>query len=184
MELKGSKTEKNLKAAFAGESQAHNRYSYFADVARKEGMPQIARLFQEAAEHEKQHALRELTLLKAIGNTPSNLETAAKGEHDEWTNIYPEFERIARHEGFPEIADFFKGVARAEEEHERKYLELLKATNENQGSKKDDSVKWKCTNCGWIGDSMNPPDDCPTCKAPNSGMEALSGPYSGPYQNY
>ena len=119
MELKGSKTEQNLLAAFAGESQARNKYTYFATVAKEEGFEQIAGIFLETAENEREHAKKEFDFPKGIGDTNANLKAAAEGEHYEWTQMYPEFERVAREEGFSEIADFFKEVAEVEEEHEK-----------------------------------------------------------------
>ena len=130
MELKGSKTEKNLEAAFAGESQARNKYTYFAAVAKEEGFEQIAGIFLETAENEREHAKKEFDFLKWIGNTKTNLKAAAEGEHYEWTEMYPGFERVAREEGFTEIANFFKEVAEVEEQHEKRYLALLRNLQE------------------------------------------------------
>jgi len=124
MELKESKTVQNLLAAFAGESQARNKYTYFATVAKEEGFEQIAGIFLETAENEREHAKKEFDFLKGIGDTNANLKAAVEGEHYEWTQMYPEFERVARDEGFSEIADFFKEVAEVEEEHEKRYLAL------------------------------------------------------------
>jgi rubrerythrin len=177
MELKGSKTEKNLEVAFAGESQARNKYSYFADVARKDSYEQIAGVFMETSENERVHARRELEFLQGIGDTETNLKEAADGEHYEWTEMYPEFERVAREEGFTEIADFFKRVAEIEEQHEKRYLELLK----NVKSKKDKAVVWKCRNCGWIYEDIEAPNECPTCKMPQSGFEK---PLESPFYVY
>lgn len=171
MELKGSKTEKNLEAAFAGESQARNKYSYFADVARKEGLEQIAGVFLEASENERVHARRELEFLKGIGDTETNLKTAAGGEHHEWTEMYVDFEKTAREEGFTEIADFFKRVAKIEAHHEKRYLEALKDLQGKKDAKKGEAVIWKCRNCGWIHEDIEAPNECPTCKAPQSGFE-------------
>ena len=178
MELKGSNTEKNLQAAFAGESQARNKYTYFAAVAKKGGLEEIAGAFLEAAENEKVHAQRELELLQGIGDTEANLKAAAGGENHECTAMYPEFERIAREEGFTEIADFFNGVASIEEKHEEMYLSLLRDLREGKLLKKEKETKWKCRNCGWIKADIEAPNDCPVCKAPRTSMVALdSGSY-------
>ena len=180
MELKGSKTEKNLEGAFAGESQARNKYTYFADVAKEEGFEQIAGIFLEAAENERAHAKREFDFLKGVGDTNANLKAAAEGEHYEWTEMYPDFERVAREEGFTEIADFFKGVAEIEKQHEKRYLALLKNVQEKKAVKTDGAVMWKCRSCGWIGKEIEAPNDCPTCKTPKSGFEVLNeGFYQG-----
>lgn len=172
MELKGSKTEKNLEVAFEFESKARNKYTYFADVAKKEGFEQIAGIFLEVAENEKEHAKREFAFLKGIGDTETNLKAAAEGEHYEWAEMYPQFEQIAREEGFTEIADFFKGVAEVEEQHERRYLTLLKDVHGGKVFKKDEKVVWKCRSCGWLGkNELEAPNECPTCKLPQSGFE-------------
>jgi len=172
MKLKGSKTEKNLEAAFAGESRAHARYSFYADEARKEGLGPIAAIFQEAAENEKEHARMELEFLEAIGNTQANLEAAATGEHAEWARMYPEFEQAARQEGFAEIADFFKEVTKIEEEHEKRYRALMENVKAGKVFKRDKVVRWKCPNCGWFHEGVDAPEECPTCKLPRSGFEA------------
>ncbi len=174
MRFKGSKTEKNLEAVFAQESQAHSKYTFFADAAKDDGFGQIAGVFHEAADNEKAHARRVFTFLKGIGDTKANLEVAAQGEHAEWSKVYPEFERVAREEGFTEIAGFFKGVAKAEELHERRYRALLKDVEEKKVSKKGKKVVWKCRNCGWISEATEAPDECPTCKLPQSGFETFN----------
>ncbi len=167
MELKGSKTEKNLEVTFEFESKARNKYTYFSDVAKKEGFQQIAGIFLEIAENEKEHAKREFTFLKGIEDTEANLKAAVEGEHYEWVEMYPQFERIAREEGFTEIADFFKGVTEVEEQHERRYLSLLKDVHEGKVFKKDEKVIWKCSNCGWLQkNELEAPNECPTCKLP------------------
>jgi len=171
MELKGSKTEKNLEVAFAGESQARNKYTYFAEVAKKEGFEQIAAIFMETAENERVHARREFEFLQGIGDTEANLKAAAEGEHHEWVEMYKEFERVAREEGFIEIADFFKRVAEIEAQHEKRYLELLEDLQGNKVFKDDKKVVWKCRNCGWIKEDIEAPNECPTCKAPQTGFE-------------
>jgi len=160
MKLKGSKTEKNLLASFAGESQARNRYTYFASVARKAGFEQIAAIFLETADNEKEHAKRFFKFLEGgeveitasypagvIGDTATNLEAAAAGENLEWTKLYPEAEKVAREEGFNEIADVFKEIAEVEEQHEIRYRKLLKNVKEGKVFKKDTVVQWKCRNC-------------------------------------
>ncbi|OGN89299.1 MAG: rubrerythrin, partial [Chloroflexi bacterium RBG_13_46_14] len=148
MELKGSKTEQNLWTAFAGESQARNKYTYFAQAAKEAGYEQIAAIFVETAENEREHAKREFEFLKGIGDTAENLQAAANGEHYEWTDMYAGFEKTARKEGFEEIAVFFREVAEVEEQHEKRYLALLKNIKEGNVFKKDKEVRWKCRNCG------------------------------------
>lgn len=163
MDVKGTKTEQNLKAAFAGESQARNKYTYFADTARKEGYEQIAAIFEETADHEKAHARRALGFLGAIGKTEENLEAAAGGEHYEWTEMYKQFEKEAREEGFDEIADFFSAVAKAEEAHEKRYRALLDELKQGKIFKKEEEVVWKCRNCGYSTASWEAPHVCPAC---------------------
>ena len=177
MELKGSKTEKNLEAAFAGESQARNKYTYFAVVAKAEGLEQIAAIFLETAENEREHARREFEFLKGIEDTQANLKTAAAGEHYEWTEMYPEFERVAREEGFTEIADVFKEIAEVEQQHEKRYLALLKNMQEGKVFKKDTVVKWKCRNCGYVHEGMEAPKQCPACGFTQSYYELLAENY-------
>ena len=177
MELKGSKTEQNLQAAFAGESQARNKYTYFASVAKKEGYEQISAIFTETAGNEKEHAEVEFKFLNGIGNTIENLKAAASGEKHEWTEMYPGFEAIAREEGFTEIADFFKEVAEVEAEHEKRYLELIKNIEEGKVFKKDETTKWKCRNCGYIHEGTEAPAECPVCAHPQSYYEVLAENY-------
>jgi len=177
MELKGSKTEQNLLAAFAGESQARNKYTYFATVAKEEGFEQIAGIFLETAENEREHAKREFDFIKGIGDTNANLKAAAEGEHYEWTQMYPEFERVAREEGFSEIADFFKEVAEVEEEHEKRYLALLKNLKEGKVFKKDKVVRWKCRNCGYVHEGIEAPEKCPACGFLQSYYELMTENY-------
>ena len=173
MELKGSKTEQNLLAAFAGESQARNKYTYFSTVAKEEGFEQIAGIFLETAENEREHAKKEFDFLKSIGDTNANLKAAAEGEHYEWTQMYPEFERVAREEGFSEIAGFFKEVAEVEEEHEKRYLALFKNLKERKVFKKDKVVRWKCRNCGYTHEGTEAPEECPACGVPQSYYELM-----------
>lgn len=177
MELKGSKTEQNLIAAFAGESQARNKYTYFAMVAKEEGFEQIAGIFLETAENEREHAKREFDFLKGIGNTKANLKTAAEGENYEHTRMYPEFKQVAREEGFSEIADFFKEVGEVEEEHEKRYLALLKNLNEGKVFKRDKVVRWKCRNCGYVHEGTEPPEKCPACGFLQSYYELMAENY-------
>ena len=190
MELKGSKTEKNLLASFAGESQARNRYTYFSSVARKAGFEQISAIFSETAENEKEHAKRFFKFLEGgeveitasypagvIGDTAANLEAAASGENLEWTELYPEAERVAREEGFSEIADIFKEIAEVEEQHEKRYRKLLKNIKEDKVFKKDTVVKWKCRNCGYVHEGKEAPTKCPACAHPQSYFELLSENY-------
>ena len=177
MKLKGSKTEQNLLAAFAGESQARNKYTYFATVAKEEGFEQIAGIFLETAENEREHAKREFDFLKGAGDTMANLKAAAEGENYEWTSMYPEFENVAREEGFTEIADFFKEVGEVEEEHEKRYRALLKNLFEGKVFKKDSTVKWKCRNCGYIHKGTEAPENCPACGFSQSYYELMAENY-------
>ena len=177
MELKGSKTEKNLEAAFAGESQARNKYTYFASVARKAGLEQIAGIFLEAADNEKEHAKSIFYFLSDTGDTEANLKAAAEGEHHEWSEMYPEFEQVAREEGFTEVADLFKEVAEVEEQHEKRYLALLKNVQEGKVFKKDKVVRWKCRNCGYVHEGTEAPKECPACAHPQSYYELLAENY-------
>ena len=190
MELKGSKTEKNLLSAFAGESQARNRYTYFSSKARKEGYEQIAAIFLETADNEKEHAEREFKFLQGgeveitgsfpagvIGDTKANLKAAAAGEHYEWTEMYPEFAKIAEEEGFLEIAAVFKSIAEAEKAHEARYLTFLKNIEEGKVFKRDEIVKWRCRNCGYIHEGTEAPKECPACAHPQSYYELLCESY-------
>ncbi len=177
MELKGSKTEQNLMAAFAGESQARNKYTYFSTVAREAGFEQIAAIFLETAENEREHAKREFNFLKGIGDTAGNLTAAAAGENFEWTDMYPGFEKAAREEGFGEIADFFKEVAEVEEQHEKRYRALLKNVREGKVFKKAEVVRWKCRNCGYVHEGAEAPEKCPACDVEQSYFELLAENY-------
>lgn len=178
MELKGSKTEKNLWEAFAGESQARNKYTFYASVAQKEGYEQIAGLFLETADNEKEHAKRIYRFLGGIGNTAANLIDAAAGERYEWTEMYRQFEKEAREEGFNEIADFFREVAEVEEEHEKRYQALLQRVQNGTMFKADDeNQKWKCRNCGYVHTGKEPPEICPACAHPQSFYERLAENY-------
>ena len=168
MELKGSKTEKNLWEAFAGESMARNKYTYFASKAKKDGFEQIAAFFLETADNEKEHAKIWFKLLGGIDGTMNNLKSAAAGENDEWTEMYARMEKEAREEGFDKIADLFKGVAAIEKEHEERYLALLKNIEEDTVFKKNQKTVWICRNCGHIVDSAEAPEKCPVCDHPQA----------------
>jgi rubrerythrin len=176
-ELNGTKTEQNLKDAFAGESQARNKYTYFAKVAKKEGYEQIAALFLETAENEKEHAKLHFKHLKGIGNTMENLKAAAEGENYEWTEMYPTMAKEAREEGFNEIALMFEGIAKIEQEHEERYKTLLKNIEEGRVFMKNGKVFWKCRNCGHIHEGTEALKICPVCKHPQSYFEVNAENY-------
>ena len=171
MELKGSKTEKNLEAAFAGESMARNKYTYWAGKAKKEGYEQIAAIFLETADNEKEHAKLWFKYLKGIGSTEENLVKAAEGENEEWTNMYPEFAKIAREEGFNEIAAKFEMVGKIEKEHEERYKKLLENVRGGVVYIAKDLAVWKCRNCGHIVVGKYAPLVCPVCNHPQSYFE-------------
>ncbi|MDP8234708.1 MAG: rubrerythrin family protein [Candidatus Saelkia tenebricola] len=188
--LKGTKTEKNLLASFAGESQARNRYTYFASAAKKAGFEQIAAIFLETADNEKEHAKKFFKFLKGgeveitasypagvIGSTAENLEAAASGENLEWTKLYKEAGEIAQQEGFRDIAIIFKEIAEVEEEHEKRYRKLLQNVKEGRVFKKDVIVKWKCRNCGYVHEGKEAPLECPACAHPQSYYELLCENY-------
>jgi rubrerythrin len=177
MKLEGSQTEKNLWAAFAGESQARNKYTYFASVAKKEGYEQIADIFTEAAGNEKEHAEIEFKFLKGIGETKDNLKAAAEGEHYEWIDMYPSFAKVAREEGFVEIARVLKEIGEVEEQHEKRYRKLLDNLNKKRAFRSDKIVKWKCRNCGYVHKGTTPPARCPACDHPQSYYELLAENY-------
>ncbi|MFH1861557.1 MAG: rubrerythrin [bacterium] len=185
--LKGSKTEKNLLASFAGESQARNRYSYFASVAKKEGYEQIAAIFQETADNEKEHAKRFFKFLAGgiaeitaaypagvIGTTAENLKAAAAGENEEHTVLYPSFAKVAEEEGFKEVATAFRLIAKVEVEHEKRYLALLANLEKGQTFKRNQSVRWKCRNCGYVHEGTEAPKMCPTCLHPQAYFELFN----------
>lgn len=167
-ELKGSKTEQNLLAAFAGESQARNKYTYFASKAKKDGYVQIGKLFEETANNEKEHAKIWFKLLNGIGSTEDNLKAAAEGEEFEWTNMYPEFAKVAKEEGFTEIAALFEGVAAIEKEHEARYKKLLANIKNGAVFSSEGDAVWECANCGHIVIGKNAPEVCPICNHPQS----------------
>ena len=186
MELKGSKTATNLMAAFAGESQARNRYTYFASQAKKEGFVQISDIFTETAEQEKEHAKRLFKLMQGgeieitgafpfgtIEDTSSNLKEGAAGEHYEWTTMYPSFAKIAREEGFQDIAVVFECIAVAEKQHEKRYLALAKNIDGGKVFKKEAPVVWRCRNCGYIHKGPEALNACPACAHPQAYFEVL-----------
>jgi len=182
--LKGTQTEKNLLAAFAGESQARNRYTYFASKARQEGYEQISAIFSDTADNEKEHAKRFFKFLEGgdaeiqatfpagkIGTTAENLREAAAGENLEYTKLYPGSAAMAREEGFPEVAAAFTNISKAEQRHEKRYLTLLKNVEEGKVFKRDTPVKWKCRNCGYVHEGAEAPDLCPACLHPKAFYE-------------
>lgn len=188
--IKGTQTEKNLLTAFAGESQARNRYTFFASVARKEGYEQIANIFTETAGNEKEHAEIFFKYLEGgdveitaaypagvIGDTKANLEAAAAGEKLEWGKIYADFEKTAREEGFTDIATSFKEIAEVEEFHEKRYRKLAANIASGEVFKKKKIVKWHCTNCGYIHEGTEAPNECPACKHPQAYYELLAENY-------
>lgn len=190
MKLKGSETEKNLLKAFAGESQARNRYTYFSSVAKKEGYEQISAIFLETAENEREHAKvffkylegRDVEIIATypagiIKTTADNLLHAANGERLEWGTLYPAFEKVARKEGFKEIADSFKQIAEVEENHEKRYRKLLDNVKNKKVFKRDKVVKWKCRNCGYVHEGKEAPKQCPACKHPQAYYELLAENY-------
>ena len=168
MNLKGTKTEKNLMEAFAGESQARNKYTYYASKAKKEGYEQIAAFFLETADNEKEHAKIWFKLLNGINSTEENLYSAAAGENAEWTDMYARMEKEAREEGFDHIADLFAGVAKIEKEHEERYLKLLQNVKDGTVFKKNEKSVWMCRNCGHIHDGEEAPEKCPVCDHPKA----------------
>ncbi|MGI6161929.1 MAG: rubrerythrin [Christensenellales bacterium] len=171
MDLKGSKTEKNLMEAFSGESQARNKYTYYAAIAKKEGYEQIAAIFSETADQEKEHAKMAYKFLDGIGDTAANLQDAIDGENYEWTDMYAKFEVVAREEGFNEIAAFFKGVGKVEKFHEERFSKLLNNLKEQSVFKKDENTMWKCRNCGHTHSGVSAPGVCPVCKHPQAFFE-------------
>jgi len=187
MELKGSRTEKNILTAFAGESQARNRYTFFASQARNEGFVQIADIFEDTANNEREHAKRLFKLLPGgvasiqadfpagvIGSTAENLKEAAGGEHFEWEEMYPAYARVAEEEGFSDIARIFRSIAVAEKQHERRYLGLLENVRSGKVFKKDGIVTWRCRNCGYIHKGKEAPERCPACDHPQAHFELLA----------
>ena len=177
MELKGSRTERNLREAFAGETQARSKYDYFASVAKKEGYEQIAAIFQATANNEKEHAKMWFKALGGIGTTAENLASAAAGENYEWTEMYPQFAREAREEGFEEIARLFEAVAKIEQEHEQRYLKLLENVEQGLVFSRDGDRIWKCSNCGHIVVGKSAPEMCPVCAHPKAYFELKAENY-------
>ncbi|GAB6163580.1 rubrerythrin family protein [Desulfothermus naphthae] len=188
--LKGTKTEKNILTAFAGESQARNRYTYFASQAKKEGYVQIAKIFEETANQEKEHAKRLFKLLEGgeveitgsfpagkIGSTLENLKASAEGENYEHTKMYPEFAKIAREEGFEDIAKVFEAIAVAEEFHEKRYKKLAENIEKDMVFKKNEEVIWRCQNCGYIHKGKEAPEVCPACAHPRAHFELVCENY-------
>jgi rubrerythrin len=176
-ELKGTKTEKNLQEAFAGESQARNKYTYYASVAKKEGYEQIAELFLETAENEKEHAKLHFKALGGIGDTVANLMAAAAGEYAEWLEMYPRMAKEAKEEGFTAIAAMFEGIAKIEHAHQERYKALLASIQEGRVFKSEESASWKCRNCGFIHEGTEPPQGCPVCHHPRGYFEILADNY-------
>ena len=188
--IKGTETEKNLLKAFAGESQARNRYTYFASVARKEGYRQIEALFIETAENEREHAKRFFKFLEGgdleitaaypagkIGTTLENLKAAAAGENEEWTKLYPGFAEVAKKEGFPEVAAAFTMISKVEKEHEARYLKLAQNIEKGTVFKKEGTVRWKCRNCGYVHEGPEAPGTCPACLHPQEYFEIKETTY-------
>jgi len=185
-QLKGTKTEKALMAAFAGESQARNRYTYFAGKAKKEGYEQIAAVFAETADQESEHAKRFFKFLEGgtaeitasfpagtIGTTLENLKAAAEGEKHEWTDMYPNFAKLAKSEGFDEVAGVFEAVSIAEKQHEKRYTDLAGNIENGKVFKKDNAIVWRCRNCGYLHSGTEAPDKCPACAHPKAYFEVL-----------
>ena len=179
MELKGSKTEQNLMTAFAGESQARNKYTFFASQAKKDGYEQIAAIFQETADNEKEHAKLWFKLLNggSIGSTEENLKAAATGENYEWTDMYAEFAKTAKEEGFARIAYLFEEVGKIEKEHEERYLKLLENVKEGKVFEAGEVKIWKCRNCGHIVVGTSAPEVCPVCNHPKAFFEIKAENY-------
>lgn len=188
--LKGTETEKNLMKAFAGESQARNRYTYFASAAKKEGLVQISNIFLETANQEKEHAERFFKFLEGgeveitasfpagtIGSTAENLEAAAGGEHEEWSELYPAFAKTARDEGFTTIATVFDKISIAEKHHEKRYRDLLETLRSGTVFEKDNYVIWQCLNCGFIHEAQKAPNVCPACAHPQAYFSVLEENY-------
>lgn len=185
-DITGTETEKNLMKAFAGESQARNRYTYFASAAKKEGLVQISNIFSETADQEKEHAKRFFKFLEGglceitatfpagvVGTTAENLKAAADGENEEWTELYPAFAAKAREEGFTAVATVFEKISIAEKQHEKRYRDLLNNLNEGKVFKKDGKVIWRCLNCGFIHEAEEAPGMCPACVHPQAHFEVL-----------
>ncbi|MEA4867251.1 MAG: rubrerythrin family protein [Bacteroidia bacterium] len=188
--IKGTRTEQNLLKAFAGESQARSRYVYFASIARKEGYQQIAAVFEETAEQEKEHAKRFFKFLEGgmveitasypagiIGTTAENLAAAAAGENEEWTELYPEFAEIAKEEGFPQVATAFKMIAKVEAEHEARYRTLLARVEAEKVFEREEEIEWQCRNCGYVHKGKKALENCPACQHPKEYFEPKKNNY-------
>lgn len=190
MSIKGTKTEQNLLKSFAGESQARSRYTFFASVAKKEGFEQIAGVFMETAEQEKEHAKKFFKYLEGgmveitacypagvIGITADNLKAAAEGENEEWADLYPEFAKVAEEEGFPAIANTFKQIAKVEAEHEARYRTLLSRVTEGKVFEREEEIEWQCRNCGYVYKGKSAPKACPACAHPQAYFEPKKNNY-------
>lgn len=190
MSIKGTRTEQNLLKSFAGESQARSRYTFFAGVAKKEGYEQIAGIFLETAEQEKEHAKRFFKYLEGgmveitatypagvIGNTAGNLKAAAEGENEEWSRLYPEFAEIAAEEGFPQVANTFRQIAKVEAEHEKRYRTLLGRVESGEVFDREEEIEWQCRNCGYVIRSKKAPLKCPACEHPQAFFEPKRNNY-------
>lgn len=190
MSIKGTKTEQNLLKSFAGESQARSRYTFFASVAKKEGYEQISAVFMETAEQEKEHAKKFFKYLEGgmveitaafpagvIGTTAENLKAAAEGENEEWTDMYPEFAKVAEEEGFPQIANTFRQVAKVEAEHEKRYLALFERVQAGKVFERDEEIEWQCRNCGYVIKGKKAPMKCPACEHPQAYFEPKKNNY-------
>lgn len=188
--IKGTKTEQNLLKSFAGESQAMNRYLFFAKQAKNEGFEQIAAIFEKTAWQEQQHAKRFFKFLEGgeveitasypagiIGTTAENLKAAAMGENEEWTTIYKQFAEVAEAEGFKAIASAFKIIAKVEAEHEKRYLRLLAKLEKGETFKSEEPIRWECRNCGYVHEGKNPPENCPACQHPKAFFEEMAENY-------
>lgn len=190
MSIKGTKTEQNLLKSFAGESQARSRYTFFASVAKKEGYEQIAAVFMETAEQEKEHAKKFFKYLEGgmveitaaypagiIGSTAENLKAAAEGENEEWADLYPAFAKIADEEGFPQIANTFRQISKVEAEHEKRYRTLLARVTEGKVFERDEEIEWQCRNCGYVYKGKKAPMKCPACEHPQAYFEPKKNNY-------
>ena len=190
MSIKGTRTEQNLLKSFAGESQARSRYTFFASVAKKEGYEQIAGVFMETAEQEKEHAKKFFKYLEGgmveitasypagiISTTAENLKAAADGENEEWADLYPEFAQIAQEEGFPQIANTFRQIAKVEAEHEARYRKLLKRVETGKVFERDEEIEWQCRNCGYVLKGKKAPMKCPACEHPQAYFEPKKNNY-------
>ncbi len=190
MSIKGTKTEQNLLKSFAGESQARSRYTFFASVAKKEGYEQISGVFMETAEQEKEHAKKFFKYLEGgmveitacypagvIGSTAENLKAAADGEYEEWGDLYPEFAKIADEEGFPQIANTFRQIAKVEAEHEKRYRTLLERVEAGKVFEREEEIEWQCRNCGYVIKSKKAPMKCPACEHPQAYFEPKKNNY-------